>query len=99
MKLGVLITHKTDIGLDFIIAANNLIDAENISVIFIADGILALGLYTALKGFDINNIYAEKKIFRDFQRRRLVTAVLQPILLSQKEIAHHVAHCQRIFSF
>jgi sulfur relay (sulfurtransferase) DsrF/TusC family protein len=95
-KLCIFLSRYDEEALDFILAASNLTD--NISVIFIESGVLALSQYKALHGFEIHEIYAEKKTFHEHQ---LTQSSLEfPIsLLSLEDIQTHVAHCDKIFAY
>jgi sulfur relay (sulfurtransferase) DsrF/TusC family protein len=94
-----IIIHKAEYNeaaLDFILAANNL--TENISVIFIQAGVQQISYFKALKGFEIEAVYAEKESMDTYQIV-LDSSGIRPTLISSLQVKNHVAHCQQIFTF
>lgn len=94
-----IVIHKadhTEEALDFILGASNV--TENITVIFIKQGVNQINNFKALKGFEINDIYAEKESIEAYNIN-LSQCHLTPHVISRKAIKNHVTHCQQIFAF
>ncbi len=96
--IGILIhtADNTEDALDFILAASNI--TENIAVIFIKQGVNLMNQFKALKGFEINQIYAEKESLDEYNID-LNQCALTPYLLSHKAVKKYVTHCQQLFAF
>lgn len=89
-------TDHIEEALDFILGASNI--TENIAVIFIKAGVNQINNFKALKGFEINDIYAEKESIEAYNID-LSQCHLTPHVISRKAIKNHVTHCQQIFAF